>query len=157
MGIATGVFKSDLEKTVRNSLQTTIKRSNEEDMRAWNEIQRKLTCCGIDYPSDWSTMSATKSLPPSCCHSQYIDEEVGHCTESLPLGRDKYYQVKLIDLITSQLKLTSNTKCLCMLVGRLPGEAQGAHRAKCNRSHNSGYWRGIHTDPRYNSVMLFGH
>ncbi|XP_005176550.1 23 kDa integral membrane protein isoform X1 [Musca domestica] len=92
VGIAASVFKSDLEMAIKNSLQDSIKRSNKDDMMAWDNIQRKLMCCGVDYPSDWRTMSANKTLPASCCHPEYIEESVGHCTESPALGKDKYFQ-----------------------------------------------------------------
>ncbi|XP_037806608.1 23 kDa integral membrane protein [Lucilia sericata] len=92
VGIAASVFKNDLEMMIKNSLQDSIKRSNQEDTMAWDNIQRKLMCCGVDNPSDWRTMSANKTLPPSCCRPQYIEQNVGHCTESPALGKDKYYQ-----------------------------------------------------------------
>lgn len=129
VGIAGCVFKSDLEMMVRDSLQNTMKRSNGEDLMAWNHIQRKLMCCGVEYPSDWRTISRDKSLPPSCCRPQYIDENVGHCTESLALGRDKYYQV------TSYYRLRGNyllyysvpIRILSLSIGGLSREAQGSH------------------------------
>ncbi|XP_030387627.1 CD151 antigen [Scaptodrosophila lebanonensis] len=92
VGIAASVFKKDLEGMVKNSLQDSIKRSSSEDTMAWDNIQRKLMCCGVDTPADWRTMSANKTLPASCCRPQYVDATVGHCTESPALGRDKYFQ-----------------------------------------------------------------
>lgn len=93
MGIAASVFKSDLETMIKKSLQDSIQRSNTEDMRAWDNIQQKLMCCGVENPTDWRALSANKTLPPSCCRPQYIEESVGHCTESAALGKDKYFQV----------------------------------------------------------------
>ncbi|XP_039957358.1 CD63 antigen [Bactrocera neohumeralis] len=92
VGIAAAVFKADLEMMLKNSLQESIKRSNHEDMMAWDNVQRKLMCCGVDNPADWRTLSLNKTLPASCCREKYIDEAVGHCTESLALGVDKYFQ-----------------------------------------------------------------
>lgn len=94
VGIAAAVFKADLEMMLKNSLQESIKRSNHEDMMAWDNVQRKLMCCGVDNPADWRTLSANKTLPASCCREKYIDVGVGHCTESLALGVDKYFQVR---------------------------------------------------------------
>ena len=96
VGIAASVFKSDLEMMVTNSLQDSIKRSNADDTMAWDNIQSKLMCCGVDNPSDWRTMSANKTLPASCCRPQYIEEKIGHCRESPALGKDKYYQVSAV-------------------------------------------------------------
>ncbi|XP_002063400.2 CD151 antigen [Drosophila willistoni] len=93
VGIAASVFKKDLEMMVKNSLQESIKRSSSEDTMAWDNIQRKLMCCGVDTPADWRTISANKTLPASCCQPQYIDTTVGHCLDSPALGKDKYYQV----------------------------------------------------------------
>ena len=96
VGIAASVFKGDLEMMVKNSLQDSIKRSNTDDTMAWDNIQSKLMCCGVDNPSDWRTMSANKTLPASCCRPQYIEEKIGHCRESPALGKDKYYQVNAV-------------------------------------------------------------
>ncbi|XP_023179701.1 23 kDa integral membrane protein [Drosophila hydei] len=92
VGIAASVFKKDLEGMLKNSLQESIKRSNHEDTIAWDNVQRKLMCCGVDTPADWRALSLNKTLPASCCQPQFIDAAVGHCTESPALGKDKYYQ-----------------------------------------------------------------
>ncbi|EDV56466.1 CD63 antigen [Drosophila erecta] len=92
VGIAASVFKKDLEGMVKNSLQESIKRSNSEDTMAWDNIQQKLMCCGVDSPADWRTLSANKTLPGSCCQPQFIDTTVGHCLDSPALGKDKYFQ-----------------------------------------------------------------
>ncbi|EDW32526.1 GL10398 [Drosophila persimilis] len=92
VGIAASVFKKDLEMMVKNSLQESIKRSSSEDTMAWDNIQRKLMCCGVDTPADWRAISANKTLPASCCQPQFIDTTVGHCLDSPALGKDKFYQ-----------------------------------------------------------------
>ncbi|XP_037955287.1 23 kDa integral membrane protein [Teleopsis dalmanni] len=92
VGIAAAVFKKDLEMVLTNSLQDSIKRSNKEDTMAWDNIQQKLMCCGVDNPADWRSSSPNKTLPASCCRPQYIEEASKHCNDSPALGRDKYYQ-----------------------------------------------------------------
>ncbi|XP_055917700.1 23 kDa integral membrane protein [Eupeodes corollae] len=92
VGIAAIVYKSDLEMILKNSLMDSIKRSNDDDLKAWDNIQRKLMCCGVDNPSDWRGISRDKTLRASCCRPEYIDEAVGNCIDALPLGKDKYFQ-----------------------------------------------------------------
>ncbi|KAH8358052.1 hypothetical protein KR084_001209 [Drosophila pseudotakahashii] len=91
VGIAASVFKRDLEGMVKNSLQESIKSSNSEDTMAWDNIQQKLMCCGVDTPADWR-ISANKTLPASCCQPQFIDTTEMHCKNSPALGKDKYFQ-----------------------------------------------------------------
>ncbi|ALC41286.1 Tsp47F [Drosophila busckii] len=92
VGIAASVFKKDLEGMLKNSLMESIKRSNAEDNQAWDNVQRKLMCCGVDTPADWREHSLNHTLPASCCQPQYIEASIGHCKESPALGKDKYFQ-----------------------------------------------------------------
>ncbi|XP_055838740.1 CD151 antigen [Episyrphus balteatus] len=92
VGIAAIVFKSDLEMILKNSLMDSIKRSNDDDLKAWDNIQMKLMCCGVDNPADWREMSRDKTLRASCCRPELIDKTVGNCADAAPSGRDKYFQ-----------------------------------------------------------------
>lgn len=95
VGIAAAAFKSNIEMALKDSLKSTIERSSEDDLKAWDNIQMKLMCCGVDSPSDWRNMSKNHELRPSCCRKQYIDNS-GDCQNALPLGKDKYFQVIII-------------------------------------------------------------
>ena len=72
----------------------SIKRSNDDDLKAWDNIQMKLMCCGVDNPADWREMSRDKTLRASCCRPELIDKAVGNCADAAPSGRDKYFQVR---------------------------------------------------------------
>ncbi|XP_034106494.1 CD63 antigen [Drosophila nasuta] len=92
VGIAACVFKSDLEGMLKNSLMESIKRSNHEDNVAWDNVQRKLMCCGVDTPADWKAISLNKTLPASCCQPEFVDTAAGNCFDSPALGKDKFFQ-----------------------------------------------------------------
>lgn len=97
VGIAAAVFKSDLEMALKNSLEKTIQSSTDEDLKAWDNIQMKLMCCGITSPSDWRDKSKDHLLRSSCCVKEHIGVD-GDCRDSPLLGKDKYYQVQFIPL-----------------------------------------------------------
>lgn len=105
VGIAAIAFKSDLENALRTSLQKTIRNSNTEDLRAWDNAQKKLQCCGLDGPADWVDLSRDRYLRPSCCRPEYIDAQTKDCRNALPLHKDKYYQVS-----------RKHVKSLCLLL-----------------------------------------
>ncbi|XP_001601564.1 CD151 antigen [Nasonia vitripennis] len=74
VGIAAAVFKNDFDGAMRQALQDSMSRysdtSSESDKMAWDKVQMKFECCGIDNPSDWQTADPSKfsrGLPPSCC------------------------------------------------------------------------------------------
>lgn len=92
VGIAASVFKKDLESMVKNSLLETIKRSNSDDIMAWDNVQQKLHCCGVDTPADWRALSLNQTLPASCCNPRFMEADAVHCRDSPALGKDKYFQ-----------------------------------------------------------------
>ncbi|KAL5287892.1 TSPAN6 family protein [Megaselia abdita] len=92
VGIAAAVFKSDLEMALKNTLRSTIERSSVDDLQAWDNIQMKLMCCGVDSPKDWGDLSKHRILRPSCCVKQAIDIATNDCRDSNFVGKDKYYQ-----------------------------------------------------------------
>lgn len=92
VGIAAIVFKKDLEMVINKSLEQSITRSNRDDIIAWNNIQQKLMCCGVNDPTDWTNISPNKTLPASCCMPKFIDQTVGHCFDLQVVGENKYFQ-----------------------------------------------------------------
>lgn len=79
-------------------------------MMAWDTVQKKLQCCGIDGPRNWFEKNETKegmklkifvnlflkvdfqmsifilkAVPASCCRPQYIDRETQNCLNAAPL------------------------------------------------------------------------
>ncbi|XP_011049563.1 PREDICTED: CD63 antigen [Acromyrmex echinatior] len=67
VGIAAAVFKNDFSMAMKNTLKESMKNYTESDKQAWNNIQKKLQCCGVDGPRDWI-------IPSSCC-----DETLSIC------------------------------------------------------------------------------
>ncbi|XP_015177858.1 PREDICTED: CD63 antigen isoform X1 [Polistes dominula] len=68
VGIAAAVFKNDFSMAMKDTLKESMKNYTDEDKFAWDNVQNKLMCCGVDGPNDWSSTNAyIGTLPPSCC------------------------------------------------------------------------------------------
>ncbi|KAG5323170.1 TSN6 protein, partial [Acromyrmex heyeri] len=76
VGIAAAVFKNDFSMAMKNTLKESMKNYTETDKQAWNNIQKKLQCCGVDGPRDWIDNGAYSAgvIPSSCC-----DETLSIC------------------------------------------------------------------------------
>lgn len=70
-------------------------------MMAWDTIQRKLQCCGIDGPRNWYDINngTADGIPASCCRPQYIDRETQNCKNAAPLYMDRLFTVRIINFI----------------------------------------------------------
>lgn len=53
VGIAAITFKNDLSDILNTQLRKSMMRQNKDDMMAWDTVQMKLMCCGIDGPKNW--------------------------------------------------------------------------------------------------------
>ncbi|XP_012251676.2 CD63 antigen-like [Athalia rosae] len=69
VGITAAVFKTDFSNGMKGTLKSTMMNYTEADKVAWDNVQRKLECCGVDGPEDWETAKVIESgtLPTSCC------------------------------------------------------------------------------------------
>lgn len=68
VGIAAAVFKNDFSMAMKDTLKESMKNYTEADKMAWDNVQKKLQCCGVDGPNDWSPANGfTSSFPSSCC------------------------------------------------------------------------------------------
>ncbi|XP_012054698.1 PREDICTED: CD151 antigen [Atta cephalotes] len=70
VGIAAAVFKNDFSMAMKNTLKESIKNYTETDRQAWDNIQKKLQCCGADGPRDWIDNPA--GIPSSCCNETML-------------------------------------------------------------------------------------
>lgn len=77
---------------LKNSLQQSIERSSMDDLMAWDNVQQRLTCCGINGPSDWPDFSRNKTIRASCCRPEFIDG-TKDCQNNLSAYQHRYYQV----------------------------------------------------------------
>ncbi|XP_035739868.1 CD63 antigen-like [Vespa mandarinia] len=68
VGIAAAVFKNDFSMAMKDTLKESMKNYTDADKFAWDNVQSKLMCCGVDGPNDWIMNNAfIATLPPSCC------------------------------------------------------------------------------------------
>ncbi|XP_018358143.1 PREDICTED: CD63 antigen isoform X2 [Trachymyrmex cornetzi] len=68
VGIAAAVFKNDFSMAMRNTLKESMKNYTETDKQAWDNVQKKLQCCGVDGARDWiDNVNLVGVIPPSCC------------------------------------------------------------------------------------------
>lgn len=93
VGIAACLFKADLNDALRNSLEKSIARSSSEDIVAWDNVQRKLMCCGVTGPADWADLSKERIVRSSCCRPSQLDSLTNDCARSAALFKDRYFQV----------------------------------------------------------------
>ncbi|XP_018577461.1 CD63 antigen-like, partial [Anoplophora glabripennis] len=67
VGIAAAVYKADFHNALNSTLRKSMQNySSDSEMIAWNNLQKKFECCGVDGPSDWEAHG--HSLPFSCCN-----------------------------------------------------------------------------------------
>ncbi|XP_077267954.1 CD63 antigen-like [Temnothorax americanus] len=68
VGIAAAVFKNDFSMAMKSTLKESMKNyTTEVDKQAWDNVQKKLQCCGVDGPRDWVQTPTIGQIPPSCC------------------------------------------------------------------------------------------
>jgi CD63 antigen len=66
IAVAAFVLRSKFKDVLTDSIAKYP--SDTADIK-WDELQKNLTCCGVDGPSDWHSNPLYQStiLPPSCC------------------------------------------------------------------------------------------
>ncbi|XP_033225415.1 CD63 antigen-like [Belonocnema kinseyi] len=67
VGIAAAVFRNDFSNALMTSLQDSMKANTQTDKDAWNALQSRLECCGVESSKDWGKYSPGTELPYSCC------------------------------------------------------------------------------------------
>ncbi|EFA09563.1 23 kDa integral membrane protein [Tribolium castaneum] len=85
VGIAAAVYKNDFQMSMKDIMKSSMQRfeNSKSDRVAWNNLQTKLKCCGVEGPADWPE----NTRPVSCCHA--IREgvnppEAHHCRAAKP-------------------------------------------------------------------------
>ncbi|XP_060851991.1 tetraspanin-9-like isoform X1 [Rhopalosiphum padi] len=83
LSIMSSVSKENFNNDLRFSLKTSMgKYSFDETHRqSWSTVQRKLECCGVDTPRDWSIIFPENLVPVSCC--QNLPVELGALCRNL--------------------------------------------------------------------------
>lgn len=63
-GILGYVFREKVDRTLRNEMFGSIREygNNRYVTRAWDDVQSRLRCCGVDGKDDWRG-----NIPNSCC------------------------------------------------------------------------------------------
>lgn len=67
-GISAYVHKDELQDILKKGMNDSIEQGKGDAMTAWDEMQSKLKCCGVDGAQDW--VVAKGMVPPSCCNPQ---------------------------------------------------------------------------------------
>nr|CAD7421071.1 unnamed protein product [Timema poppensis] len=68
VGIAAAVNKNEVNSVLKSALRNSLgnsTHSSDVDRKAWDEMQMKLKCCGVENWRDWENVSVP--LPASCC------------------------------------------------------------------------------------------
>ncbi|XP_076328913.1 CD63 antigen-like [Tachypleus tridentatus] len=86
-GIAAYVYRSQLKDFTRTQMKESLNNYNATEHggvgKAWNEMQRKLHCCGAANITDWYVV-LNHTLPPSCCENQSNCTEASHDLYTMP-------------------------------------------------------------------------
>jgi len=81
-----GVVYKDLDKGIVNTTVNLYNHTNNNDYRkrAIDQIQKHLSCCGINSPYDWRDYGTTKKIPRSCCsnHAESLQPLFKYCEQS---------------------------------------------------------------------------
>lgn len=78
VGIAAAVLKKDFSIAMKETLKDSMKNYTEVDKEAWDNVQKKLQCCGVDGPTDWSPANGfTGNFPSSCCMDMQVTCQIG--------------------------------------------------------------------------------
>lgn len=107
VGIAAIAFRTDLKDFLNMKLQKSMNRRNDDDIMAWNTVQQRMMCCGIDGPRNWYD-SNNQTIPASCCRPLYIDSGSKDCAKSEALFIHRYYQDGCISKIHDRVANSSS-------------------------------------------------
>lgn len=110
MGIAAAVYKNDFEMVMKETLKKSMDNyyDSKSDQIAWDNVQTKLECCGIEGPTDWPG----NQRPITCCHKitdRADPPEDFHCKAALP-GDEILYSTGCFEVL--QMKADMNAKIL---------------------------------------------
>ncbi|KAF5306166.1 hypothetical protein FQR65_LT07442 [Abscondita terminalis] len=111
VGIAAAVYKTDFEGVLKDTLRDSMENyyGSKTERLAWDNLQVKLECCGVDGPNDWPE----KQRPFSCCHRTERRDakppETFHCVQAEP-GDDILYSVGCFEKL--QMKANSGATTL---------------------------------------------
>lgn len=80
-----GVVYKDLDKSIVNTTVSIYNHTNNNDFRkrAIDQIQKHLSCCGLNSPNDWKEYGLRK-IPKSCCtnHFESLQPLFKYCEQS---------------------------------------------------------------------------
>merc|ERR1712241_957914 len=89
------VIKEPLEKSMTKYNPNSSNASNLDITRAWDDVQREFSCCGVNNFTDWTAINGTifpilqsdesKKVPASCC------KDVANVTDCLIHPSNKTY------------------------------------------------------------------
>ncbi|XP_030759161.1 tetraspanin-7-like [Sitophilus oryzae] len=101
VGIAAAVYKNDFHKGIKQLMRESMNKyeTNEADRMAWDNLQTKLKCCGVDKNNDWILLLGKRPL--SCCHATRDGSqppEAIHCN-SAKTGDEILYSDGCFDMI----------------------------------------------------------
>ncbi|KAJ8974665.1 hypothetical protein NQ317_011982, partial [Molorchus minor] len=102
------LYKSEFQDTLKDTLKKSLENYSQDEKIAWDNIQRKMMCCGVNGPSDWQDKG--EDYPHSCCHGNGnpTDQVDSYCTNE---GVGKYlYKTGCYDRL--HMKVNSNAKIL---------------------------------------------
>ncbi|CAG9760575.1 unnamed protein product [Ceutorhynchus assimilis] len=109
VGIAAAVYKNEVHKGLKQLMRNSLDKylTSDSDKIAWDNLQTKLQCCGVDRSTDWDD-----NRPPSCCHPTREgaeDPSPKHCKDARP-GDESLYSTGCFEMI--EMKAENASKVL---------------------------------------------
>ncbi|XP_046679689.1 CD63 antigen-like [Homalodisca vitripennis] len=86
--LAVGIAASVAKEEFASAMRSTLKRSmgnythSQTEQSAWDSMQRKLRCCGVEGPQGWNEVFADGSVPGSCCVANVQNDPNALCRNS---------------------------------------------------------------------------
>ncbi|KAG5882055.1 hypothetical protein JTB14_007717 [Gonioctena quinquepunctata] len=108
VGISAAVYKADFQEALKDNLKKSMEKYTEENSSekiSWDNVQKKLMCCGVDGPSDWQG----QLTPVSCCTDEKPELEVEAFCSDNAFGT---YVFNTGCFDNMKMKIESNTKIL---------------------------------------------
>ncbi|XP_066995789.1 CD63 antigen [Anabrus simplex] len=103
VGITAAVAKDDFSAVMKTSMNKSLSHYEKFtiERNAWDKLQTKFECCGVEHPQDWNGHLTSGKVPPTCCMS--TAPEGARCSNST-YNSPGIYQRGCFDKLKNRVK-----------------------------------------------------
>ncbi|KAK3101371.1 hypothetical protein FSP39_003051 [Pinctada imbricata] len=123
-GIIAFIYRDRIRDVLREDMLTGLK--DEKRRTAWNRVQEKYQCCGVNNYTDWEGVYSvvdTKTLPDSCCGYTGCGTAGGQVAWNIGCYRDaedwlteNYILLALVAVVVGALQIILMISSIAMIV-----------------------------------------